>query len=121
MPKLTEKQKNCLHDMKRVVKVTPQNAIKQAKQGEVHVCRFCKYRAVYHKEPKTGRIDNARYLKDLVRDFAQPGGRTGHIFKRVHGNKKLEDYKPRHVAKKENRKGWDELAKLTRQDNKTFL
>ena len=90
-------------------------------EGEVQVCKFCKFRAVYTKEPKTGRIDNVRYLKDHVRNFAQPGGRTGHIYKRVNGNKKLETYKPRHVAKKEARKGWDELAKMTKKDNKTYL
>lgn len=104
---------NCLHDMRRV------SALLNL-QGEVHVCRLCKFRAVYPKNPKTGRLDNARYLKDHVRIYAQPGGRTGHIYKRLHGNKKLDTYKPSSVTKTEAAKGWEKLANETNKP-KTYL
>lgn len=53
----------------------------------VEVCKECKKRLVTKKDSK-GRIDNAAYLKEHVRDTAQPTGTTAKIFKRFYGKPK---------------------------------
>jgi len=54
---------------------------------QVEFCRFCHKRVHYNRDSK-GRVDNARYLRDHVRDFAQPRGVTERVYRRVYGNKK---------------------------------
>ena len=57
--------------------------VKETSQGVVEVCSECKKRLVT-KQDKKGRIDNAVYLKEHVRDLAQPNGATGKIFERFY-------------------------------------
>lgn len=53
----------------------------------VEVCVECKERKVYRKDSK-GRVDNREYLKEHVRDTAQPTGVTSKIFNRFYSTKK---------------------------------
>lgn len=53
---------------------------------QVEVCIRCGKRVIYHKG-KGGRIDNAKYLRDHVRHFAQPTGKTRRVFEEVYGRK----------------------------------
>lgn len=52
--------------------------------GMVEVCKECKGRLVTKKDNK-GRIDNNVYLKEHIRDTAQPTGATSKIFKKYYG------------------------------------
>ena len=49
-------------------------------------CRFCHLTKYY--KVVDGRIDNAQYLRDHMRDFAQPGTR---VFEEVNGAKKAKE------------------------------
>lgn len=51
--------------------------------GVVEVCKECKYRLITRKDIK-GRIDNKEYLKEHVRDTAQPTGITSKVFKQYY-------------------------------------
>jgi len=55
------------------------------KDGLLEICIICKRKLVTKKDPKTGRIDNRKYLKEHVRETAQPFGRTSKIFNRYYG------------------------------------
>lgn len=50
------------------------------------VCTRCGDKKTYNKDPK-GRV-GGDYAKDHVREFAQPGGRTGKIFEQLYGKPK---------------------------------
>lgn len=60
--------------------------VKETKDGIMEVCRECKKRNFIRKGQK-GRIDNKQYLKDHVRDTAQPTGATSKIFNKYYGKK----------------------------------
>lgn len=53
--------------------------------GILEMCRECKKRVTTKKDPRTGRTDNKKYLKEHKRDTLQPNGRTGKQFNRYHG------------------------------------
>lgn len=57
--------------------------VSESSDGQVEVCRECKKRLTTTFGNK-GRIDNIKYLKEHVRDTAQPNGRTGNIYKRYY-------------------------------------
>ena len=59
--------------------------INDSKEGSLEICIVCKKRLVTKKDPKTGRIDNKKYLKEHSRDTAQPRGRTSKIFNKYYG------------------------------------
>jgi hypothetical protein len=59
--------------------------VKENNEGFVEVCIECKHRNSVRKDPKTGRIDNKKYLKEHARDTAQPTGRTSKIFSKYYG------------------------------------
>lgn len=59
--------------------------INENTDGRLEMCTECHKRLVVRKDPKTGRIDNKKYLKEHTRDTAQPHGRTGKIFKKYYG------------------------------------
>ncbi len=48
-------------------------------------CRLCKRNLVYYK--RNGKINEASYRNDHIRDFAQPYGPTAKIFYRVYGKR----------------------------------
>ncbi len=52
----------------------------------IEICTECKKRLVTKKDKK-GRIDNKVYLKEHIRDTAQPQGITSKIFKKYYGKK----------------------------------
>jgi len=58
--------------------------ITETPDGIREICVECKHQNSYKKD-KTGRIDNRKYLKEHQRDTAQPGGRTGKIFRKYYG------------------------------------
>lgn len=60
--------------------------VKETKDGILEVCKECKHRNII-KKSKSGRIDNESYLKEHVRDTAQPGGATKKIFNKYYGKK----------------------------------
>jgi hypothetical protein len=59
--------------------------IKDLPDGKLEICIECKKRLTTKKDPKTGRIDNKKYLKEHIRDTAQPFGKTGKIFAKNYG------------------------------------
>lgn len=54
---------------------------------QVEVCKQCGYKKKYNKVQ--GRVNNTEYLRDHVRDFAQPTGSTAEIFERFYGKPKV--------------------------------
>lgn len=61
-------------------------------EAQVEVCQFCGKKVVYHKEPGTGRIDNAKYLRDHIRDTVQPFGRTRRLFLEIYGESPTREF-----------------------------
>ena len=59
--------------------------VSENSDGLVEICRECKKRLVTKKAPDSGRIDNKTYLKEHIRDTAQPGGATDKIFRQFYG------------------------------------
>lgn len=59
--------------------------VNEDKHGMLEICQICKKRLVTKKDPKTGRIDNKRYIEAHIKDTAQPNGRTAKIFKKYWG------------------------------------
>ena len=57
-----------------------------SEDGKREVCVECKHQLSTKKDAKTGRIDNKKYLKEHVRDTAQPFGRTGKTFNKYYGS-----------------------------------
>ena len=55
-------------------------------------CTRCGEKKTYNKA-ETGRTANLEYAKDHIREFAQPGGRTGKLFEQLYG-------KPQDLRKK---------------------
>jgi predicted Rdx family selenoprotein len=62
--------------------------ISNTSEAQVEVCRECKHKLITRKD-RNGRIDNEKYLKEHIRDTAQPGGRTKKIFKKYYGKAKV--------------------------------
>lgn len=58
--------------------------ITETNSGIREICVECK-KILSTPKGKTGRIDNKKYLKEHVRDTAQPTGRTKHIFEKYYG------------------------------------
>lgn len=56
----------------------------------VETCIECGTKLLYNKR-KDGGIDNSKYYKDHLKDFAQPYGKTAHIYEMFYGKKKLEN------------------------------
>lgn len=67
--------------------------INDNKDGRLELCIECKKRLITKKDPKTGRIDNKKYLKEHIADYAQPNGRTGKIFNKYYDTPKDLRYK----------------------------
>jgi hypothetical protein len=55
-------------------------------------CNRCGMKKTYNKAEK-GRVETKEYVKDHIRDFAQPNGRTGKLFEQLYG-------KPKDIKKK---------------------
>lgn len=50
---------------------------------KVEKCRICGVRKKYNKGYKS-RIDNLQYLKDHVRNYAQPNGSTKRVYNKIY-------------------------------------
>lgn len=50
---------------------------------KVEVCAICRARRRWQKDAK-GRVDNVNYLRDHVRQYAQPSGSTKRVFMKLH-------------------------------------
>lgn len=59
--------------------------ISEDQNGRLEVCTECKHKNIVRKDPKTGRIDNKKFLKEHIRDTAQPNGRTSKVFNKYYG------------------------------------
>ena len=59
--------------------------INESTEGILEVCTECKHKQSTKKDPKTGRIDNKKYLSSHKRDTAQPFGITSKVFGRYYG------------------------------------
>lgn len=62
--------------------------IRDTRTYKVEKCKLCGERKKYNKGYRM-RIDNARYLKDHVRNYAQQGGSTKRVFAKVYEPHKL--------------------------------
>lgn len=51
----------------------------------VEACTICQKKLIYYK--RDGKINEAEYYRDHLRDFAQPYGSTAKIFYRIHGKR----------------------------------
>lgn len=85
----------------------------------VEVCRDCGKDLIYNKA-KDGTIDNARYYKEHLRDFAQPVGPTSGIYAKIYGVPKQQEdankfWEQREQDRMEN---WERGMKAT--DNDTW-
>jgi len=67
--------------------------INEDASGRLEICLVCKKRLVTIKDRKTGRIDNKKYIKEHIRDTAQPNGRTGKIFAKYYGDGTISKFK----------------------------
>lgn len=61
--------------------------IAENEEALVEICTQCKKRLTTKKD-KRGRIDNEKFRKEHVADFAQPHGATGKVFKKLYGENK---------------------------------
>lgn len=57
--------------------------IRESGDAQIEVCIECKKKIKTRKD-KNGRIDNKAYLKEHVRDTAQPFGSTAKVFRRAY-------------------------------------
>lgn len=48
-------------------------------------CKLCNKKLIYYK--RDGKINEAEYYYDHIRDFAQPYGSTAKIFDRIYGKR----------------------------------
>lgn len=58
--------------------------VKTTPDGITEVCTECKKR-LYTKLDSKGRADNRTYMREHVRDTAQPRGATSKIFAKAYG------------------------------------
>ncbi len=54
-------------------------------EATVEICIECKKQLITKKDNK-GRIDSKAYLREHIRDTAQPNGPTAKIFDKYYGN-----------------------------------
>lgn len=87
--------------------------------GIVEVCKTCKAK-VKTRKGTDSRINNRQYLKEHVKDLAQPHGRTGKVFKKFHGIPENFERKKQGVIKSIKDQADDEkdhlLAEIDRQE-----
>lgn len=65
--------------------------LKDTKTYKVEVCRLCHTRRRWNKGYKE-RVDNPKYLKDHVRNYAQEFGSTKRVFNKVYHPEKTIIY-----------------------------
>lgn len=56
---------------------------------QIETCKFCHRSVRYNK--KGGKVDNARYLRDHVRDFCQRTGPTALVYEEIYGRQHVKD------------------------------
>lgn len=71
----------------------------------VERCRFCHRKVIYNVVG--GRTDNQKYLRHHVRDFCQPYGITGNVYREIYGVENLKRWE-REEAEKKSRKAYYE-------------
>ena len=54
----------------------------------VEICTNCAKKVIYNKD-ENGRIDNAQYARDHIRDILQPFGSTAKLFEKIYGRTAL--------------------------------
>jgi predicted Rdx family selenoprotein len=57
--------------------------INEDNDGILEICVECK-KKVLNRKDKNGRVNNKKYLKEHIRDTAQPNGRTAKIFNKYY-------------------------------------
>ena len=77
----------------------------------VEICTFCSKKVIYRKGKK-GRTDNKKYLSDHIRSTVQPFGKTAKLFKKIYGEKILQEFLMRTKGKKtkaQMQADWEEM------------
>lgn len=59
--------------------------VNENNDGILEICIECKAKLTTKKDPRNGRIDNKKYIKNHLRDTAQPFGRTAKVFGKYYG------------------------------------
>jgi hypothetical protein len=77
----------------------------------IEVCVNCGKKVIYNK--RDGNVDDAKYLRDHLRDFAQPFGRTAKIFERIYGKAAVARMRslPRRKSKDQLREEFQEVTR----------
>lgn len=93
-------------------------------EAQVERCELCGHKEIYRK--LEGTVDNKKYLKDHIRDTAQPFGSTAKIFEEIYGRahrKKMveEIVKVTEAKKKKPEEVWEELKKEERKLNRITI
>ncbi len=83
-------------------------------------CKICNKKLIYYK--RDGKINEAEYYNDHIRDFAQPYGSTKKIFERIygkHGARVVKDTQSLYAGRKTKDKiqrEWDETLKESQRE-----
>lgn len=86
------------------------------KEVRKEVCTFCGKRVIYNKA-EGERIDNAKYLRDHVRDFCQPYGPTAKVYEEVYGvaaRKRHDSIVSMHAKKQDVHETFEEARDILR-------
>ncbi len=67
--------------------------VNENKEGMLEICQVCKRKLVTKKDPKTGRVDNKRFVKEHIKWTAQPNGRTAKVFHKYYGDGTISRFK----------------------------
>ena len=84
-------------------------------------CRFC-HKLVSYKKIEGGRIDNAKYLRDHIRDFCQPHGATARIYEQIYGKasvRRHDSLVSMHAKKNDLHETFDEARDILKTMKKT--
>lgn len=94
------------------------------KDATIEVCRFCSEKRIYNKVG--GRINNAQYARDHIRDLVQPFGKTKELFEKLYpgGHKRAEkiheEFKNK-KSKKQDQEEWEYLRKKITREAKQLI
>jgi hypothetical protein len=86
----------------------------------VEGCKLCNRKLIYNKHD--GRINEAEYYNDHIRDFAQPYGSTRKIFERIYGKaggvavRRAKDLYGNRKSKDQIAREWDETLKDSQRE-----
>ena len=80
--------------------------------AQIEICINCGKKVIYNK--RDNRVDNKKYLRDHIRHFVQPFGKTKRLFYRLYGSKPMEKFREGLKGKKtkeEMNQYWEDVRK----------